>query len=366
MNKRQLILEDGKVFTGVAFGGEANKIGEVIFNTGMTGYQEVLSDPNYFGNIAVMTYPTIGNYGINRDDFESSIPFISGMIVKEVANYPSNFRSEETLDDYLKQYNIPGIAGIDTRALTRYIRENGMMKGIIVDETVSVEEAKQMLENHEDEQIPVHTTSVSKPYIVPGDGPRVVVIDLGMKHTILHELMKRGMHVTVVPYDYSVESILRFKPDGILISNGPGNPEDIKGTIEAVKQLTEIVPIFGIGLGHQVFALANGASTEKMKVGNYGVNYPVKHIETDKSWITTQSRQYTVSKASLVSTALQVTYTSINDGTIEGLKHTKNASFSVQFNPEGAPGSNETNYLFDEFLQVMEQNMDNNGDEQNA
>src|SRR5699024_2242369 len=188
----------------------------------------------------------------------------------------------------------------------------------------------------------------------------------GMKHTILHELMKRQAHVTVVPYDYGVESILRFKPDGILLSNGPGNPADLKGTIETVKQLIKEVPLFGIGLGHQIFALASGATTSAMKVGNYGVNYPVKHIESDKSWITTQSRRYTVDGSSLINAPLTMTYTSVNDGTVEGLQHTTYPAFSVQFNPEGAPGSNETSFIFDEFLQTLKQNMDNNGDEQNA
>lgn len=362
MSKRQLILADGKVFTGDAFGAEGKTAGNLIFFTGVTGYQEVLSDPNYFGNIAVMTYPTIGNYGINRDDFESSIPFLNGMIVKEVAQYPSNFRNEETLDEFLKQHDIPGILGIDTREVTRYIRENGSQEAIIVDGHVSVEDALAQLKENELEQIPVHTTSVSKPYIVPGEGERVVVIDLGMKHSILQELMKRQLHVTVVPYDYSVDSILRFKPDGVLLSNGPGNPEDLKGTIDTVKELMKEVPVFGIGLGHQVFALANGAKTEKMKVGHYGMNYPVKEVKTDKSWITTQSRQYKVDQSSLVQTDLEITYVSVNDGTVEGLAHTSYPAFSVQFNPEGAPGSNETNYLFDQFTELMQQNK-NNGDE---
>src|SRR5690625_2049419 len=213
MSKRQLILEDGTVFVGEAFGSEKEVIGEVIFNTGMTGYQEMMTDPNYYGSIVTLTYPTIGNYGLNRDDFESIAPFIQGLIVREVATEPSNFRSEETLADYLKQYDIPGISGIDTRALTTHIRQHGTMRGLITHEHMSVEEAQEQLETTQSELIPVHKTSITKPYIVPGKGSRVVIVDLGMKHSMLKEFINRDFHITVVPYNYSVERILRFKPD---------------------------------------------------------------------------------------------------------------------------------------------------------
>lgn len=363
MTKRQLILEDGTTFVGSSFGSDKTNKGEVIFNTGMTGYQEIISDPNYNGHIAVMTYPSIGAYGINRDDFETITPFINGLIVKEVIDEPSNFRNEESLDHFMKNYDIPGISGIDTRMLTRHIRNNGTMRGMITNETENVESVIEVLKN-DDYKILVEETSISRPYIVPGRGARIVVVDLGMKQSILHELTNRDCHVTVVPHDYSVEDILRFKPDGVLLSNGPGNPEYVQITIETVKRLLEEIPLFGIGLGHQLFALACGAKTNKLKFGNYGTNFPVKDLQKDKTWITTQSRHYYVEEASIQQTELEVTFRSLNDGTIEGLRHRKYPALSVQFNPEGAPGSNETNYLFNEFLTLIEQNK--NGGQQNA
>jgi len=366
MTQRQLILEDGTVFTGTAFGSSASRIGEVIFNTGMTGYQEVISDPNYYGNITVMTYPSIGAYGINRDDFESITPCIKGMVVKELNDEPSNFRSEETLHTFLREHDIPGIAGIDTRKLTRMIREKGSLKGIITDVHRPLEEALKELAVEQEATLLVEETSISKPYIVPGQGTRIVVIDLGMKHSILHELMKRNCHVTVVPYDHSPENIFRFKPDGVLISNGPGNPANVTQTIKTVKTLLGDIPLFSIGLGHQIFAIACGAKTKKMKVGHYGPNYAVKDIIHDQSWLTTQSRHYHVDETSLKNTNLQVTFRSLNDNTIEGLKHKKHPAFSVQFNPEGAPGSNETNFLFDDFLQMINEDVQKNGGNQYA
>lgn len=366
MGKRQLILEDGTVFVGKAFGSEKEIIGDVIFNTGMTGYQEMMTDPNYYGNIVTLTYPTIGNYGLNRDDFESIAPFINGLIVKEVATEPSNFRSEESLDDYLKQYNIPGISGIDTRALTTHIRRHGTLKGLITHCEISTSEALEKLKDEKFDQSPVHKTSITKPYIVPGKGARVVIVDLGMKHSMLKEFIRRDYHITVVPYNYDIERILRFKPDGIVLSNGPGNPAQLEDTIQTVKQLLGQIPLFGIGLGHQIFALACGATTSKMKVGHYGPNYSVKDIIHDKSWITTQSRQYTVDETSIETTDLQVTFNSLNNNTVEGLRHKQYPAFSVQFNPEGAPGPNETNFLFDQFLNMMNDNMEKNGVDINA
>lgn len=361
MTKRQLILEDGTVYIGEAFGSTRSSVGEVIFNTGMTGYQEVISDPNYYGKISVMTYPSIGSYGINRDDFESITPYIRGMIVKELNDEPSNFRSEQSLHTFLQEHDIPGISGIDTRMLTRLIREKGTMKGIITDVECAVDSALQELSLEKPTQLPVKETSITKPYIVPGQGTRVVVIDLGMKQSILHELTKRNCHVTVVPYNYSAESILRFKPDGVLISNGPGNPENVVQTLATVKTLLGKIPLFSIGLGHQIFALACGAKIAKLKVGHYGVNYAVKDVARNTSWITTQSRHFVVEEDSLTNTDLQITYRSLNDNTIEGLTHIKYCACSVQFNPEGAPGSNETSFLFDEFLQMIEENLHENG-----
>lgn len=355
MNKRSLILEDGTIFTGEAFGGQAGSKGEVIFYAGMTGYQEMLTDPNYNGKIVTMTYPLIGNYGINRDDFESISPYVEGIVVKEISEFPSNFRSEESLADFLQRQAIPGIAGIDTRKLTRHLRKNGTMRGLITAVNEEVSFSRNLFTEDEERHF-VAETSITKPYIVPGRARRITVIDLGMKHTILHELTERQCHVTVVPYNYSAEDILRFKPDGVLISNGPGNPETLTHTIQTVKDLVGVIPLFGIGLGHQILALAEGAEVKKLAVGHYGKSYVVKELKTDRTWSTTQSRQYEVSEASLQDTRLEVTFRSANDGAIEGLRHQSAPAFSVQFNPEGAPGPNETNFLFDEFLQLMNDN----------
>lgn len=363
MHKRQLILEDGTTLSGTGFGSLDDAAGDVIFNTSMTGYQEVLSDPNYHGNIVVMTYPTIGSYGINRDDFEAITPFVNGMIVKEVVDEPSNFRSEETLDAYMKRHHIPGIAGIDTRMLARMIREKGTMKGRIVREGAN----DVSFENTDEDTVSlVEATSITKPYIVPGDGKRVVVIDLGMKHRILHELMARKCDVTVVPYNYKIEEMIATKPDGVFISNGPGNPTKLSETVKTIQALLRQVPIFGIGLGHQLLAIAAGAQIKKAHVGNYGTNYPVKNIDTDQTSLTTQSRHYYVDEASVQHTSLQITHRSLNDQTIEGLRHKEHPAFSVQFNPEGAPGPNETNELFDDFIDMMEQHTLTNGADNHA
>jgi len=367
MKKRKLILEDGTVFHGTAFGDSFEvKSGEVIFNSAMTGYQEIISDPNYYGSIVVMTYPSIGTYGINRDDFESITPTVSGIVVKEVIEQPSNFRTEETLDHFLKNHQIPGIANIDTRMLTRILRKKGTMKGIITDEISSEEEVIKELKSNNDHHHFVKNISVNKPYIVPGQGKRIVVVDLGMKQQILNELTKRNCHVTVVPYDYDAENIKRLKPDGILLSNGPGNPSQLAETKETVKQLLGEIPIFSIGIGHQVFALACGAETTKLKVGKYGSNYAVKELKKDKTWMAAVSHHYIVDEKSCENNNLEITYRSLNDGTIEGLSHQIHSAFSVQFNPEGAPGSNETSFLFDEFLQMTEQFNDKTGGNSDA
>lgn len=354
MRKRSLILEDGTIFVGNAFGGDAGSKGEVVFYSSMTGYQEILTDPNYNGYIVTMTYPLIGNYGINRDDFESISPYVQGVVVKELSNQPSNFRSVETLDQFLKRQQIPGISGIDTRQLTRLLRKKGTLRGILSDinETVSYDES--LFSNWKQRKL-VEETSITKPYIVPGRGMRITVVDLGMKHSILHELTERQCNVTVVPYDFNAEEILTFKPDGVLFSNGPGNPDDLPEVAKTIRHLLGKIPMFCIGLSHQLLAIASGATVKKRHVGNFGTNYAVKEIKTDRTWSTTQSRHYHVDEASIKGTDLSITFRSSNDGTIEGLEHQHFPAFSVQFNPEGAPGPDETNFLFDEFLQKIEE-----------
>lgn len=351
--KRQLILEDGTVFVGEAFGSSTEVTGEVIFSTGMTGYQETITNPGALGIIVTFTYPLIGNYGINRDDFEAIKPWVQGVVVKEVCTHPSNFRSEKTLDEYLKEYDIPGIANIDTRKLTRLIRDKGTLKGRICSTDVSVEEVVEELKATNLPLDQVKQVSTKDPYVSPGRGYRVVMVDYGMKHGLLRELIKRQCDIVVVPYDTTAEEILRLSPDGILLSNGPGNPKDIQDSIETVKALLGKVPVFGIGLGHQVLALASGADTEKMKHGHNGGN-AVKVLATGKVDITSQAHGYVVTKDSVAKTDLEVTHVSLNDETIEGLRHTKYPAFSVQFHPEASPGAEDANSMFDQFITLIE------------
>ncbi|WP_246940113.1 carbamoyl phosphate synthase small subunit [Bacillus pinisoli] len=354
--KRQLILEDGTVFVGEGFGSTEQSVGEVVFNTGMTGYQEILSDPSYCGQIVTLTYPLIGNYGINRDDFESIIPAISGFIVKEVCDFPSNWRSEYTLDEYFKAKNIPGLSGIDTRKLTRIIRQYGTLKGAFCSMDVNVEEIVQKLKSDVLPTNQVQQVSTTNPYPSPGRGDRVVLVDFGMKHGILRELNNRNCDVVVVPYNTTAKEMLQLNPDGIMLSNGPGDPKDVPEAIEMIREILGKVPLFGICLGHQLFALACGANTEKMKFGHRGSNHPVKHLPTGKVAITAQNHGYTVEEESLVDTRLEVTHVALNDGTVEGLRHLDYPAFTVQYHPEASPGPEDASELFDEFQALIERN----------
>ncbi|QKY68976.1 carbamoyl phosphate synthase small subunit [Lentibacillus sp. CBA3610] len=353
MVKRQLILEDSSIFTGEGFGADISTTGEVVFNTGMTGYQEVITDPSYCGQMVVMTYPLIGNYGINRDDFETVTPFIHGLIVKELSEFPSNFRSDETLHDYLKANGIPGLSGIDTRKLTKIIRKHGTMKAMMADADQPAEELIANLKNQPDQTDQVKQTSTIKPYVVPGRGKRIVLVDFGMKHGILRELTKRDCHVTVVPYNYSAENILRLKPDGIMLTNGPGNPKSVPESIEMVQTVLGKIPLFGICLGHQLLALACGANTEKIAFGHRGANQPVKDTEKNKTFMTSQNHSYAVTHDSLTGTDLDLIQFSLNDNSVEGIRHKTYPAFSVQYHPESSPGPEDTPQLFDEFLQMI-------------
>ncbi|RYG74103.1 carbamoyl phosphate synthase small subunit [Lentibacillus lipolyticus] len=353
MTERQLVLEDGTIFSGEGFGADTETSGEIVFHTGMTGYQEMLSDPSYCGQIIIQTYPLAGNYGINRDDFEAVTPFVRGFIAKECCRFPSNARSEETLHDYLQTNNIPGIAGIDTRKLTKHVRTYGTMRAVIIDASKNPEQALETLRNTSPQTGLVQQTSALKPYVVPGAGMRIVLVDFGMKHGIMRELLKRECHVTVVPYNYSAESILRLKPDGILLSNGPGNPKDIPDSMEMVRSLLGSYPVFGIGLGHQLLALACGANTEKMLFGHRGPSHPVKDLEKSKIVMTSQNHGYIVSHQSLRGTELELTQVSVHDSSVEGIRHAVYPAFSVQYQPESAPGSEDTKDLYDEFLQLI-------------
>lgn len=352
---RQLILEDGTIFEGVAFGSLEEQIGEVVFNTGMTGYQETLSDPSYYGQMVTMTYPLIGNYGINRDDFESIIPSIFGLIVKEYSTTPSNFRSDETLDSFLQSNNIPGIAGIDTRKLTKMIRNKGTMRGILTKAggTMDSARAKEKLSHAKPTTNQVEKVSTVKPYVAPGRGYRIVLIDFGMKHGLLRELTKRDCHVTVVPHNYSAEHIVRLKPDGIMLSNGPGDPKHVPEAIQTLKKVIPAIPTFGVSLGHQLLALACGADTKKMTFGHRGSGHPVYDIKGKRNYMTSQNHSYVVTDTSIENTDLEVTQRSLHDKTIEGIKHKHYPAFSVQYHPENSPGPDDTNFLFDQFMEQI-------------
>jgi len=349
----RLLLEDGTLFTGRSFGAEAQQTGEVVFNTGITGYQEVLSDPSYCGQIVTMTYPLIGNYGITRDDFESISPYIHGFVVRRHEEVPSNWRAEYSLGTLLKEYGIPGISDIDTRMLTRKLRHYGTMKGILTTGSERVEELMERLSASPLMRDQVKRTSTKHVFSSPGAGERIVLIDYGAKSGILRELTKRGCDVVVVPHDATADQIRKLNPDGIQLSNGPGDPKDVPQSVETLRQLIGEYPMFGICLGHQLFALACGADTTKLKFGHRGGNHPVKELATDRCYITSQNHGYTVLEDSIKGTNLSVTHINNNDRTIEGLKHNTHPAFTVQYHPEAAPGPFDSSYLFDEFLEMI-------------
>ncbi|SJX71311.1 Carbamoyl-phosphate synthase small chain [Enterococcus faecium] len=352
--ERLLILEDGTVFEGKAFGADANVFGEIVFTTSMTGYQETITDQSFNGQIITFTYPMVGNYGVNRDDYESISSTCKGVVVKEHARVASNWRNQMTLDSFLKQKGIPGISGIDTRALTRKIREAGTMKASIVDAGDSFEHAFDQLKATVLATNQVQQVSTNKPYPSPGTGRKVIVIDFGLKHSILRELSKRNCNLTVLPYNTDAETILALSPDGVMLTNGPGDPKDVPEAIEMIKKIQGKVPIFGICLGHQLFALANGADTYKMKFGHRGLNHPVREVATGRIDFTSQNHGYAVDEATIDPEKLIVTHVEVNDGTVEGVKHRDYPAFSVQFHPDAAPGPHDALHLFDEFMEMMD------------
>ncbi|WP_338555700.1 carbamoyl phosphate synthase small subunit [Paenibacillus sp. KS-LC4] len=356
----RLLLEDGTLFTGLSFGAEVQTMGEVVFNTGITGYQEVLSDPSYCGQIVTMTYPLIGNYGISRDDFESIRPYIHGFVVRRNEPVPSNWRAQYSLEQLLKEYSIPGISEIDTRMLTRILRQHGTMKGLLTTGNERIEELQERLGLSTLMTDQVARTSTKHVFSSPGNGERIVLVDFGAKSGILRELTKRGCDVVVVPHDTTAEEIRRLAPDGIQLSNGPGDPKDVPHAVKMISELLGEYPIFGICLGHQLFALACGADTTKLKFGHRGGNHPVKELATNRCYITSQNHGYTVLEDSIASSGLSVTHINNNDRTIEGLKHNTHPAFSVQYHPEAAPGPYDSSYLFDEFLSMIRTHKLNN------
>ncbi|MBO7353197.1 MAG: glutamine-hydrolyzing carbamoyl-phosphate synthase small subunit [Lachnospiraceae bacterium] len=361
MNKK-IVLEDGLEFVGTGFGSPENRMVELVFNTSMVGYQEIVSDPSYTGQAVVMTYPLIGNYGMCDDDYETLRPSVSGLIVREYCEKPSNFRYTRTLEDVMKEFDIVGVYGIDTRTLGRYIRNYGTCRAYICDAGISTEDAVAALKAWVPATDFVAQVSTRETYdwstakisdLYPLQSNHVVAIDCGMKRNIPRSLARRGCKVTVVPWDSSAEYILSLKPDGVFISNGPGDPQDAVPTIAAIKQLIGKVPIFGICLGHQIISLAYGADTYKLKFGHRGGNHPVKNLKTGKIEITSQNHSYAVREESLAGTGLEVTHINILDNTIEGVECKKDRVFSVQYHPESAPGPQDSAYLFDEFIDIM-------------
>ena len=354
---KKIILEDGAEFYGYGFGADRERIAEIVFNTSMVGYQEILSDPSYTGQAVVMTYPLIGNYGICKDDYETGTLTISAMIVREYNIEPSNFRAEETLEQVMQRYGIVGLAGVDTRVLARYIRDKGTGKALLCDAATPNIVGVAMLRSTALRLDQVAQVSTKTPWkSSAGDGRfRVIAVDCGIKHNIIRCLNHRGCDVTVVPWDMTAAEVEAMNPDGVLLSNGPGNPEDAKPVIELVRKLRGKYPIFGICLGHQIIALSYGAMTYKLKFGHRGGNHPVKNLLTGKVEITSQNHSYAVDGESLDGTGLEVTHINLLDNTVEGLRCADDRVFSVQYHPESAPGPQDSAYLFDEFIRMMEE-----------
>ena len=369
--KAILLLEDGTVFEGTGFGAKGHKCGEVVFNTSMTGYQEILTDPSYYEQIMTMTYPLIGNYGTTSEDVESRACFVSGFIVKENCDYPSSWRSQKSLDQYLRDNNVVGLEGIDTRKLVRHIREKGAMRGIISSDILEIAQLQAKLDEYPGlvnrdivkdvvQKTPYDWDKTVLDILEEGlvDNPpeyNVVAIDCGIKENILRLLVAAGCKIKVVPSDTSAKDILAMKPDGVFLSNGPGDPEPVSYVIDTIKALLGKVPIFGICLGHQLLSLALGAKTYKLKFGHRGGNHPVKDLRTGKIEVTSQNHGFSAVEDSFDGLDVEITHINLNDQTIEGIRCTKVPAFSVQYHPEASPGPHDSRYLFAEFTDLMKE-----------
>lgn len=348
--KGKLILENGMSFEGKIFGELNETVGELVFNTGMTGYQELLTDPSYCGQIVVMTYPMIGNYGINLEDMESDKIYLRGFVIKEDAKLPNNFRCEMTLDGFLRQNNVVAFKGVDTRELTKIIREQGAMRAIITADDLTEKEIWERFNKYSNTDA-VSIVSTPKIYEIPGKGKRLGVMDFGVKRNILRNFEARDCHMVVFPWNTTAEEILKYDLDGLFLSNGPGDPAELTDVINELKKLVGKLPIVGICLGHQLLAWTLGGTTTKLKYGHRGCNHPVKDLERNKIYITSQNHGYVVDK---VPEQMKVTHINLNDNSIEGMRSRELKIMCVQYHPEAWPGPQDSNYLFDEFLNVIE------------
>lgn len=358
---RKIILEDGSEYLGYGFGSNTQRVCEIVFNTSMAGYQEIVSDPSYTDQAVVMTYPLIGNYGITDEDFESKNLSIGGLIVRDYNDMPSNFRYTKTLSEVLEENDIPGISGVDTRKLTRSIRDIGSRRALLTVPDTSLEEGLAILQDTPVPHDAVARVSCKKRWYSRTSNPQfnVVAVDCGIKLNIIRSLNRFGCNVTIVPYHTTAEEISFMNPDGVFLSNGPGDPEDVTPVIQTVKALRGKYPIFGICLGHQMISLAYGAKTYKLKFGHRGGNHPVKNLITGKIEITSQNHSYAVDLESLRNTPLELTHLNLLDHTAEGLSCKEDRIFSVQYHPESAPGPQDSSYLFEQFIQMMKEAKDN-------
>ena len=356
--KALLVLEDGRYFEGTSFGATGERSGEVVFNTSMTGYQEILTDPSYKGQIVTMTYPLIGNYGVNEEDFESSKPHVEGFVVHECCRSPSNWRSQKPLAEFLAEHDVIGIEGVDTRALTKHIRDAGAMKAILSTEDLDVESlvakanASQGLVGRD----LVKEVTCSEEYRVPAKGEakyRVVTFDYGIKSNILNNLAERGCEIIVFPAQTTAEQVLAHEPDGVFLSNGPGDPEGVPNVVETIRKLIKEKPTFGICLGHQMLGLALGADIRKLKFGHHGGNQPIKNLSTGKIEIAAENHGFAVIRDTMPAD-VEVTHVNLNDNTVEGMRHKTLPVVSIQYHPEASPGPHDATYLFDRFIDEME------------
>ena len=354
---RKLVFADGTEYYSYGFGCDCDRVCEVVFNTSPVGYQEIISDPSYTYQAVVMTYPLIGNYGIADEDFETKIPTVGGLIVREYNDSPSNFRCTKTLSEVMEEYKIPGISGIDTRKLTRSIRDHGTRRALITSASTPADEALEVLEAVKAPRDAVSRVSCRKRWYARTSGAAysVVAVDFGIKLNIIRSLNRRGCNVTVVPYDTPAEEIIKMRPDGVFLSNGPGDPQDVPGAEELINTLKGKYPMFGICLGHQLIGLAYGAETYKLKFGHRGGNHPVKNLTNGRVEITSQNHSYAVNKDSLAGTGLEITHINLLDNTVEGMECAADRVFSVQYHPESAPGPQDSAYLFDKFVSLMKE-----------